>query len=236
MSSRSLVILFVSVILLAFASLVGYVMYERSHRTLILPPGTTNTQPSSQATSTSNASSSAPYSFPLPVAAPSINMASWPMYVDNELGYSIEYPSGFLPGAHEGVFTLAVPKGTYFHWPLQDDVKITILASSSCPKVIEGAASSSPISYSLNGRKFTRTIGTDVGAGNRYLEIADDTKANGVCYHISLLDHGTNGAGFYVDDPSLIQKYDAQRDADLAAVVSIFNAMVSSLRILASPL
>ena len=67
----------------------------------------------------------------------------------------------------------------------------------------------------LNGYSFTRIEGGDVAAGNIYRELAYDTQANGVCFHIDILDHGANGAGLYVGDQSLIAKYDATHDAVL---------------------
>ncbi len=235
MSSRPLVILGVIIILIAVIAGAGYVMHTDS----AAPAAHSTSTPSnteygiSPATSTPMASTTW-QSIPLPAATTTVNTTSWPIQVDAQEGYSIEYPQNFVPSVNEGVFVLIVPK-TYFHWPLQDDVKITVSASTSCPDIIGGGSKSAAATYTLNGHAFTRRIGTDAGAGNRYVEIADDTKSKGICYHVSLLDHGTNGAGFYVDDRALAAKYDAQHDADFSAVLSLFNAMISSLRILALP-
>jgi hypothetical protein len=157
------------------------------------------------------------------------------MQVDNEQGYSIEYPSAFLPSTNQGAFLLTMPR-SYFHWPLQDDVKITTTVASSCPKMmVSGGLLGHAVTdtFALGKLSFTRSIGTDAAAGNRYLEIAYDTKANGFCYHLSMIDHGANGASIYVDDPYLIPRYDAQHEADLLSALSVFNSIVSSLRILA---
>ena len=166
-------------------------------------------------------------------ASSTVSTASWIIYVDNADGYSYEHPSNMTQGSQGGSVAFTFPKNSYFHWPLLDDAKMSVLVGPSCPSVIEGAFGQGPVKFTLNGRDFTRVIGTDVGAGQLYTEIAYDTKAGGQCYHIDFLDHATNGAGFYVDDASLIAKYDAQHAVDLAAAISVFNGVVNSFRVLA---
>ncbi|MDB5238759.1 MAG: hypothetical protein JWO00_94 [Candidatus Parcubacteria bacterium] len=242
MSSRPLVILGVIIILLAFISAGGYLLHSVHNRgPLILPPGTvassSNTSYGNPLSTSTTGVLAATQIFPLPTATSSpVDISSWTMHVNNDLGYSIEYPPSFAASQNDGVLTLIVPKESYFHWPLLDDVKITVSASASCPAMtVTGGVTGRPASdsYVLNSRTFTRLIGTDGAAGNRYLEIADATKANGTCYRVDFLNHGTNGAGFYVDDPALVAKYDAQHDTDLWAAITLMNAMVSSLHILA---
>jgi hypothetical protein len=236
MSSRPLVILGVVIIILALIAAGGYLMQSQISGAPVIPAVSipSNTQYGvSPATSTpSLATTTRGASFPLPAATTTVDTSSWSMHVENELGYSVEYPSLFLTSFHDGVFTLTVPKNQYFHWPLLDDAKISISVSPVCLE-LDTAERQQSASYSLNGNMFSRAVGTDVGAGNRYLEISDDTKANGSCYRIGLLDHGANGAGFYVDDPSLIGQYDAQHESDIAALVSIYNALVGTFRVLA---
>jgi len=162
---------------------------------------------------------------------------SWRAYSNATAGYSFRYPTNLSVNADAlGDLVLAFPKDQYFHWPLLDDAKITIVASSSCPTVINDRPDSQPTTLTLNGYSFTRTEGGDVGAGNIYHELAYDTQAGSICYHIDFLDHGSNGAGLYVGDQSLIASYDAVHTTDLTAVVTVFNAIVNTFRLMKSVL
>ena len=243
MTSRPLVILGFVIVIIAGIAAAGYIISGQGD-TLVNGPDTSvpivstsaPSEPSdTNATSTSTTASSTLPAIPLPGQRnPPINTSSWFINVDDKLGYSIEYPSDLITGQSGDRFTLVFPKNTYFHWPLLDDVKVTISVASSCPKTIEGGPTDGqPVEFSLNGYSFVRTMGTDVGAGQRYEEIAYDLLQDGSCYRVSLLGHGANGAGFYVDDAALVKKYDAQHEADMEAVVDILNGMVGTLRILA---
>jgi hypothetical protein len=170
-------------------------------------------------------------------ASSTADASSWQTYSNAANGYSMRYPSNLSVNADSsGNPVLSFPKDQYFHWPLLDDAKITIVASSSCPTVINDRPDSQPTTLTLNGYSFTRTEGGDVGAGNIYRELAYDTQAGGACYHIDFLDHGANGAGLYVGDQSLIASYDAIHTTDLAVVVGVFNAMVNTFRLTKSVL
>ena len=174
--------------------------------------------------------------FPIPgQKIPFIDTTSWLIHADTKIGYSVEYPPNLIPGGSADQFTVAFPKNLYFHWPLLDDVKVTVSVSPhSCPNIAtHGPTDPSPIEFAMNGYKFSRNISTDVGAGQLYTEVTYDTLTNGSCYRIDLLDHGTNGAGFYVDDVSLVKKYDGQHAVDMAGVIDVLNSMVGTLRVLA---
>jgi len=161
------------------------------------------------------------------------------MYENAAMKYGMQYPAGVtvVELASSTVFTF--PTVTYFHWPLQDTVTVTVSVAPSCPSLAVGGgnadasaqapAAASP--FTISGYGFERRIGNDAAAGNIYNEIAYDTRANDSCYHISLLDHGTNGAGFYVSDKDLIARYDAQHEQDMSAVLDIFTAMLVSFSI-----
>lgn len=237
MNSRPIVFLGIVIILIAVVAAVGYVIHDRVPDTASLPlpisPVSTSTPVES---SVPTASSTPGNTMPLPGQRhPPIDTSSWLIHPDNKSGYSIEYPPNLITGSNNGRFTAAFPKNTYFHWPLLDDVKVTVSASSgACPEIeTPRAASDDPVEFTLNGYKFKRTIGTDIGAGQRYQEIVYDLLLDDTCYRVDLLAHGANGAGLYVDDASLVKKYDAQQEADMTAVVDILNRMVSTLRILA---
>jgi len=170
-------------------------------------------------------------------ASSTADTSSWRTYSNATEGYSIRYPANFSINTDvSGDLVLAFPKDQYFHWPLLDDAKITITASSSCPTIINDRPDSQPTSLVLNGYSFTRTEGGDVGAGNIYRELAYDTQAGGICYHIDFLDHGANGAGLYVGDQSLIAAYDATHTVDLTAAVNVFNATINTFRLTKSML
>ncbi len=166
--------------------------------------------------------------------------SDWKTYTNNSLGYSISYPgnlvlydrSKLVTSTSSGNINLTFPKDIFFHWPLQDDAVITLTVGVTCTDmVVPSQPQTSTTTFSINGYSFTARVGDDAGAGNRYREIAYDTEGNGLCYHISLYDHGVNGAGFYVDGQALIQKYDSQHDVDMKAVIDIFNSIVNSFRL-----
>lgn len=205
----------------------------------------TQTISESLATSTTDATDQVDlsYKLDLPTATTTVP-TTWKNYTNSRLGYSISYPSNLILSAPvvtsssssssptSNTLTLAFPKERYFHWPLQDEVILRITASSTCPEMIVPASPFvSTTTFSINGYSFTATVGDDAAAGNHYQEIAYDTHVNDICYHISLYDHGVNGAGFYVDGQALIQKYDDQHDVDMRAVIAILNSITSSLRL-----
>ncbi len=187
-----------------------------------------------QSSSKQNMNGSIPSSsIPFP-ASTTVSAASWVTFTDSADGYSFEHPADLSQNVLNGSAVFSFPKNTYFHWPLLDDAKVGVTVGPSCPKITAIAAGQAPVRFTLNGYEFTRTIGSDVGAGQLHTEVAYDTQANGNCYHIDFLDHATDGAGFYVDDASLIAKYDAQHVADLYSAISIFDGIVVSFRVLAS--
>jgi len=106
-----------------------------------------------------------------------------------------------------GDAAFSFPKNDYFHW--RSSIRhghrgcLAVLSSGrECRR--RGAFSKTSAPFLIGNYQFTRSVGTDVGAGERTLEVAYDTKAGGQCYHIDFIDRGANGAGFYVDDASLI--------------------------------
>lgn len=164
-----------------------------------------------------------------PKVLSSIDVSSWMMYESAAYAYGIQHPSDVVV-SEQGTSTIfSFPAANYFHWPLLDAVKVTVTASEACPDIL--TPSNGPAqTFDVGGYGFERHAGTDVGAGQLYSEVAYDTRANGFCYHIDFLDHGTNGAGFYVSDQDLIGRYDAQHQADMAAVLDLFDAMLTSFR------
>ena len=158
---------------------------------------------------------------------------SWTSH--NIAQFSISYSPDLVVSnssdASSTIIVLAFPKDNYFHWPLQDDARITITASSSCVETtVPQNPSTATTTFSLNGYSFIATQGNDVAAGNLYHEILYTTEANGQCYSFSFFDHGSNGAGLYVDDPVLIRKYDSQHSNDYSQAIGAFDSIVTSFK------
>ena len=165
-----------------------------------------------------------------------IDVTSWKMYENPSYSYGIQYPPDVSYVEHGSSTIFTLPPGTYFHWPLLDTVKVTVTASPECPDLIvpSGApsiAAAGSSSFDIGGYSFLRRSGADAAAGNLYEEVAYDTRSGDTCYHISFFDHGSNGAGLYVEDGDLIARYDAQHEKDMGAALDAFDAMVSSFRI-----
>ena len=208
-------------------------------RHITLPPqllasstNATSTTDTSNIIPTAFGNTSSTYSNP---ASSTIDTSSWQLYSNPETGFSIRYPSDFVVNKDTvGNLVLFIPKNTYFHWPLLDDAKITIVASSSCPAIEPGVRSPYPISVVVGTYVFTYSEGNDVGAGNIYREQAYDLPNGNICYHVDLFDHGANGSGLYVSDQSLISGYDSHHQNDLNNIVSIFNGVVYSFRLVGS--
>ena len=64
--------------------------------------------------------------------------------------------------------------------------------------------------------------------GNLYNETDYDTIIDGKCYRISLYDHGSNGAGLYVDDQYLIAEYNSKHADNLQTIQNIFNMVTQT--------
>jgi hypothetical protein len=167
-------------------------------------------------------------------ASSTVDVSSWHIYNNDSLGYFIQYPPDLLVNASGDSVSFVFPPNSYFHWPLLDDAQVTITASPACPDIASSAplpgTEGAPSQSDIGSLAFTRHAGIDAAAGSLYTEIAYDTTEGGTCYHLDFSDHGTDGAGFYVDDQSLIARYDAQHSADLAAALQAFDAMVGSFR------
>lgn len=174
---------------------------------------------------------------PTVFATSTADTSSWKTFASDELGYELKYPSSLQKTTKGTSQIFTFPKNIYFHWPLQDDARITVTTGSSCPSLIDEGFDSTgaTTTFMLNGYAFSRYEGGGAAAGNRYRGVAYDTAHGGICYHLSFFDHSAAGAGLYVDDPSLIARYDAEHDADLKAALDIFNAMTQTFRIRAVP-
>ena len=236
MKQRTLWPIIVVILILAIIAVSGYFMSRSGGPAQPSSQQPTNSTPEASTTGPSQVSDDPSLRLAAMVPFPSATSTpgpDWKPFTNKASGYSFQYPGDLLQSIDgNGALTLIFPKNSYFHWPLLDDVTIKITSGLSCPELITESRASTTLM--LNGTKWIRTVGFGVGAGNRYEEVAFDTVSGGTCYHVSMLDHGTNGAGFYVDDQSLIQKYDAIHDADLAHVIDDFNALVASFRILAA--
>ena len=236
MKSRFAVLLVLVVI--AALAVTGYFMSKNA----AAPAAPVTPSSSGEATSTdggTDASSAVPattspsLAIPLPDGSSSADLSAWTQYSNPAKGYSLSYPADLIRATEtDGSVSLSFPKNVYFHWPLLDDATITIAVGPTCPAITAAGLGGDvrPESFTLNGQIWKRTMGIGAAAGNRYEEIAYDLAQNGTCYHIGFLDHGANGSGLYVDDASLIAKYDATHDTDLQTVILILNTIVGTFK------
>lgn len=224
--------IFTTVILFG-VGFVGYKSYryitDKNSLTFDLIPS-----PDAAATSTDSLASSTATG--VITATSSADTSSWKTYSNDELGYEFKYPRELVLNDGGMSLILAFPKKAYFHWPLEDDAKLTIVASSSCSSSMliarDRIATSTLI---VDGKKYVTAATTDMGAGNRYSETYYEIKGNGVCYSLVYYNHGTNGAGFYVNDPVLIKKYDGQHADDMRNVDDVIYGILKTFRLKSSP-
>jgi len=155
-----------------------------------------------------------------------VDVSKWKIYDDQELGYSIKYPEDLIVNYDALSMILAFPKDKYFHWPLLDDVKLTIISTSTC---LSDMASSSQITINNIKYKFSKSDGAAMGTV--YKKDIYEIDGNNVCYVITYDSRGTNGAGFYVDDPFLIKKYDNQHSLDNDEVINIIYGILGNFKI-----
>lgn len=155
-----------------------------------------------------------------------VDVKNWKIYDNQELGYSIKYPGDLIVNYDTLSLILAFPKDKYFNWPLLDDVKLTLVSTSTCSLV---TASSSEIT--VNDIKYKVSRSNDAAMGTVYKKDSYEIYGNNACYIITMDSKGTNGSGFYVDDPSLIKKYDNQHKLDLDKVMSVVYGILGSFEI-----
>ncbi len=211
----------VIVIALVILGMVGYTSYNyiKEKNSLRFTPIVVDT-----ATTT-------PLANTVSVATSSVDTSKWKTYKNDELGYSISYPEDLIVNYDESKLILVFPAKNYFHWPLLDEVKLSLIATSSC---ITGNASTTELS--INDRTYTvESDLVDVAMGSRWHESVYSIDREGTCYKITTSIRGTNGAGFYVDDQILIKKYDNQHDIDSSLVNSIIWAILGTFEKLKIP-
>jgi hypothetical protein len=231
MSFKNILIALVIIAAIAFAAL----WVHEQKTTAPLPPSLANESPATSSAPAPDMNDSLSARIPFPSATSTGATSSWKSYSNPELGYSLKYPADLMRTVDGATLALSFPKNGYFTWPLLDDVTVRVTASSSCPTIEnEGLrGDESPASFSLNGREWKRSVGLGAAAGNRYEEVLYATTASGTCYSLYLLDHSAASAGLYVDDASLIARYDAVHADQQARILAIFNDMVASVRIAA---
>jgi hypothetical protein len=189
--------------------------------------------PSQNDVDNSNASTTVATST-IEISTSTIDTASWKNYSNEELGFAVKYPSNLIVNNGGNLLILAFPKKTYFHWPLEDDEKLTVVASTTCtgPSILAEYEEVSTSTLIMDGQSFARTEGSGVGAGNIYKKISYDILSGGTCYSLILDTHGSNGAGLYVDDPILIKKYDSQHSVDADAIMKVVYGILGNFKIL----
>ncbi|HTK33497.1 MAG TPA: hypothetical protein VL335_03055 [Candidatus Paceibacterota bacterium] len=236
---RSLIVILIIVILGAVGAIALHVINNFTYtRHITLPPQLLATSSDETGSTESDTGTSSPFvnvfgqknADLLNPASSTVDMTSWKTYTNSELGFSVKYPKDLVTNAdYPDSFVLAIPKDKYFHWPLLDDAKITITATSTCPTLVgDGPLIPKPVSVQVGNYEFARYESAGAAAGNLYREMAFDYVNQGTCYHLSLFVHGANGAGLYVSGQALISQYDAQHQSDLDNLIKVFMGIVHS--------
>jgi len=237
----------VIIAMLAILGVVGYTSYnylqEKNSLQFDLIPSpidvasSTYSTGSSQAGSGQTASDTNSATSTNQIASSTADTTSWKTYSNDELGYGLKYPSDLIFNYGGTPLILAFPKKSYFHWPLEDDVKITVMASSTCsgPTVSSDYDHVSTSTLKVNGLVFAKTEGSGIGAGNVYGRTTYDIRGNGACYSLILDSHGANGAGLYVSDSALIKKYDDQHATDFYALMNTVYGILGTFEVLKLP-
>ena len=231
---RALRISLFFLVLAAIAVAVVSLAYRFSKKANTVPPSLladtgSTTQNSSMSTGTpidSNFQAS-----PISLASSTIDDSSWQIYSHKSPDYSFRYPSDANISAKDSSVTVSFPKSDYFHWPLQDDSSVTITVSPICPNPVLSVPPSASSSQVFAGSQlYEHDIFSDIAAGNVYSESIYKATMGNDCYDFEFYDHGANGAGLYVDDQSLVTKYNSQHDMDMANMTDIFSGIIYSFQ------
>ena len=220
--------IFVIIVALTIAGIVGYGAYDyvqdKNSLKFTPIPLSDSTKDINEASSTQNFVTS------------TVDTSKWKVYDNQELGYSIKYPEDLIVNYDALSLILSFPKEKYFHWPLLDDVRLTLISTSTC---LSDIASSSDQSLGLlsnseitvNNIKYKVLKSNGAAMGTIYKKDFYEINGNNVCYTITMDSKGTNGASFYVDDSSLIKKYDNKHTVDTAQVTDVIYGILGSFEI-----
>jgi hypothetical protein len=158
--------------------------------------------------------------------------SDWKRYEKPEWEYQVAYPQNLSEQTTRSGVTLTFPRAAYFHWPLQDEARIVINATTTCPVLTDERGSTSTVM--MNDTQFTRLESVDPGAGQVTRTLFYATATDAACYTFNLTIHGARGADLYVDDPQKIAEYDAVHMSDIVRVTRIFNTIVSNFSLIPS--
>ena len=210
-----------------------FLVLDQAHAPMNSSSTATSTVQGQTAGSTDGASST--------LTAATIDTSSWEEYSNAQPAFRIEYPADLVLSTStiptiDGPYLLELqfPKDIYFSTVLKDEAYVIVTASSTCPVVSNSPIDRGPQTINVNGMSFTENEAGDVGAGNIYHTITYDTVAKGLCYRITLFDHGANGAGLYLSDPVAIQAADVTHDAELSKIEAVVLAMIDNFSTAAS--
>lgn len=162
------------------------------------------------------------------VITSSVDRSNWKKYSNQELGYELQYPPDLIINQDDSSLLLAFPKKTYFSWPLLDDVKVVISASSTC---LVGRTSVEQISTStvvVVDRLIELAEGSDIGAGNIHKTMAFSLNGGDICYNLTFDSKGANGAGLFVGDSAVREKYDQEHKVNYDKVVDTVYGILES--------
>ncbi len=207
----------VIILLLVFLGFIGFEVYKYldEKNSLQFSPIVLDTASSTDLVSNSTSTS----------IVTKADISKWKMIDNSELGYSVKYPDNLIVNKDELSLILAFPKKAYFHWPLEDEFKVTITATSSCK-------TDKLQKITINDKDLYLVSEIEDGAvGTITKEKTYEFDGNGSCYKIIVTSRGRNTASLYVDDPALIKKYDKQHEDEVRAVWDIINSIIYSFEI-----
>lgn len=208
----------VIIFILIFAGFIGYEVYKYldQKNSLQFVPIVLDTASSTDVVANSTSTVS---------IVTKVDTSKWKMIDNTELGYSVKYPENLIVNKDELTLILAFPTKSYFHWPLEDEFRVTIIATSSCEtKKLE--------KITINNKDIYLVSQSEDGAlGTIFKEKTYMLNGNDSCYKIIVNSRGTNGADRVLDDPALIKKYNKQHEDEVKVVWDIINSIIYSFEI-----
>lgn len=155
--------------------------------------------------------------------------SDWKKYSNQEFGYELQYPSDLIINQDDSSLLLAFPKKIYFSWPLLDDAKVTVYASSTCLTISDSIGQSSTTTIVVGDRIIDLEESSDIGAGNIHKTMIFSMNGENFCHNLTFDSKGANGAGLFVGDSSVRERYDQEHKVNNDRVIDIVYGILESL-------
>lgn len=215
-----LFVIFVLIVLSAFG-FVGYVAFDyiKDKNSLQFDPIVIDDIEKPDTTSSST----------VRVIVSNADRSNWKKYSNQEFGYELEYPSDLILNQADSSLLLAFPKKIYFSWPLLDDAKVVVSASSTClvdKTLVDERVSTSTVV--VGDRIIELGEISDIGAGNIHKTMIFSMNGGNICHNLTFDSKGANGAGLFVGDSSVREKYDQEHKVNYDRVIDIVYGILES--------